>query len=74
MSGGHVYGCHSKPRPTVQSSYLAQSGWYESGQTNTRYPRMVPIKSAFGTTACQYDRSQFDQACFGCPHQKGALA
>lgn len=81
---GHVssatyrYGCHSKPRPVagmpleVQDGYHTRMFSYESGASD-RIARMVTVPHVM-STACQYDRSQADQACFGCPHQKGALA
>lgn len=69
-SATHRYGCHNKPRPTAASSYIAQSEWEKTVPGDkygnpTRQPLYRNVHSAFGTTACQYDRSQ---------HQKGALA
>lgn len=73
----HRYSCHNKPRPTKDSSYVAQAGWVDMRDglgTPIRAPVLRDIKSAFGTTTCQYDKSQTDPACFGCHQQKGRLA
>lgn len=66
-----MYGCHNKPRPNAESSYVAQFGWHDArdafGQLINREPIYVEIKSAFGTTACQSDRPALgDPDCIGC--------
>ncbi len=68
-----TYGCHNKPRPTVDSKYIAQEGWsstfynaiYDSPD---RTPLYAEVKSAFGTTSCQYFDSGRDPSCIGCAH------
>jgi hypothetical protein len=77
-----TYGCHSKPRPTSETTYLAQEGWlyrnviysepYESPRDEfTRIPELVEIKHAM-TTECKYDASASDKQCAGCPYQAGS--
>lgn len=64
------YGCHNRPRPTADSSYQTQNG-YETDFLGRRIrPVYKAIKSAFGTTSCQYDKSATDAACAGCEHAK----
>lgn len=68
------YGCHNKPRPTAESSYVAQAGWsalYRDGFGGPcRDPIYVDIKSAFGTTTCQYTLTHAtDPLCSGCAHR-----
>ncbi|MBV8060813.1 MAG: hypothetical protein JO253_04725 [Alphaproteobacteria bacterium] len=60
-------GCHSKPRPTSNSTYTAQSGWreYEANGAIVRVPVYIKIQFRM-TSACQYDRRAVD--CSGCPH------
>ena len=70
-----IYGCHNKPRPTADSSYVAQSGWSETFRDSlgnpSRIPMYVDIKSAFGSTACQYTLTNAsDPVCSGCVHRK----
>lgn len=73
-----TYGCHSLPRPTAETTYLAQSGWqymevlysvpYESPRDEfTRVPELVEVKHVM-STACMYDASGSDAQCKGCPH------
>jgi hypothetical protein len=69
-----LYGCHNKPRPTAESSYIAQSSWSETfrdGMGNpSRVPFYVDVQSAFGTTDCQYTRTHAgDPQCSGCVHR-----
>lgn len=68
-----IYGCHSKPRQTSESSYIAQQGWVgkKDGFFNTeKHPVYIEVKSAFGTTECQYTKQHpSDKECSGCPHQ-----
>jgi hypothetical protein len=62
------YSCHGKPRPATHSTYKAQAGW--KLWQNTRKPFYVDIKSAFGTTECQYTKDHAgDPQCSGCVHQ-----
>jgi hypothetical protein len=64
-----TYGCHNKPRPTKESGYIAQGGWREYKDQQGRPVKMpvhVEVKSAFGTTTCQYDKSATDSSCKGC--------
>lgn len=68
------YGCHNRPRPTAESSYVAQKGWSETFRDGFGAPQRVPIyvdiKSAFGTTACQYTiHHATDPDCSGCVHR-----
>jgi hypothetical protein len=63
-----IYGCFNKPRPTKHSTYKAQSGW--KVWQGTRKPMYVDIKSAFGTTECQYTQQHVsDPQCLGCAHR-----
>lgn len=66
------YGCHNKPRPNANSTYIAQKGWSLALRDKFRVPHRIPIftdiKSAFGTTTCQYDASCHDKGCTGCTH------
>jgi hypothetical protein len=69
-----LYGCNNKPRPTAESSYVAQAGWSETFRDGLGAPCRVPIyidiKSAFGTTACQYTLAHAtDPECSGCVHR-----
>lgn len=65
-----TYGCNNKPRPTEESKYTAQAGWSETFPAERgavyRAPIYVEVKSAFGTTACQYDKSKSDKGCENC--------
>lgn len=68
------YGCHNRPRPTAETSYVAQAGWSETFRDGFGAPQRVPvyvdIKAAFGTTACQYTHGHpADPGCAGCEHQ-----
>jgi hypothetical protein len=68
------YACHNKPRPTPASTYVAQSGWgevFRDGFGNPcRVPTYVDVKSAFGTTDCQYTKTHAtDPECSGCVHR-----
>jgi hypothetical protein len=68
------YGCHNKPRPTPESSYVAQVAWSETFRNGFDEPQRVPVyvdvKSAFGTTACQYTLTHAaDPECSGCVHR-----
>lgn len=68
-----MYGCHNKPRPTKDSNYIAQSGWLHMRDgfgAPCPMPVYTDIKSAFGTTACQYDKSATDKSCKGCQWAK----
>lgn len=69
-----MYGCHNKPRPTEYSYYVAQVGWINKSTgvigIAHREPVYKPIKSAFGTTSCQYDKSATDTSCKGCQWAK----
>ena len=63
-----IYSCHNKPRPTADSSYIAQSGW--KVWQKKRVPVQVVIKSAFGTLECQYTKDHAgDTECAGCEHK-----
>lgn len=69
-----IYGCHNKPRPTVDSGYVAQVAWSETFRDGfgapCRTPVYVDIKSAFGTTDCQYTQQHAaDPECSGCVHR-----
>jgi len=66
------YHCNNKPRPTKDSTYIAQAGWhqYKSGNDPVKMPAYVEVKGSFGTTECQYDKSATDKGCFGCKHGK----
>lgn len=69
-----LYGCHNKPRPTVNSTYLGRVGYEDAINQNwgtfSREPIYIDIKSAFGTTDCQYTLSHAsDPLCSGCMHQ-----
>jgi hypothetical protein len=69
-----LYGCNNKPRPTARSSYVAQIGWKTSPRDSlgpvTRTPICGRIKSAFGTTECQYTLTHAaDPECSGCVHR-----
>lgn len=69
-----LYGCHNKPRPTSRSSYVAQISWKTSPRDSLglvmRTPIYGRIKSAFGTTACQYTQTHAaDPECSGCVHR-----
>lgn len=65
----HLAGCHNRPRPTAETSYVAQAGWreYEERGEPVRVPVLVRIKHAM-STSCQYDKSATDSACGGCVH------
>ncbi len=64
-------GCHNKPRPTAESTYPAQDGWYDLRELRFGRPgrvaRTVAIKHTMSTT-CQYDKSATDVGCRGCQH------
>jgi len=67
-----THGCHNKPRVSPSSSYTAQNGWREFTDRGlpVKVPVWVEVKSNFGTSACQYDKSATDKECNGC-HQQG---
>jgi hypothetical protein len=69
-----IYGCHNKPRPNADSSYIAQSSWSATFRDGFgaphRTPQYIDIKSAFGTTGCQYTKQHAsDPQCAGCVHR-----
>jgi hypothetical protein len=63
------YGCKNGPRPSNNSSYLAQDGWFIDESGMTRKPKMVRVKTEFDY-ACQHDRSISDPQCDGCQWRK----
>lgn len=68
------YGCHNKPRPDPSGTYVAQAAWsktFRDGFGNPhRTPLYVDVKSAFGTTDCQYTKTHAsDPQCSGCVHR-----
>jgi hypothetical protein len=68
-----IYGCWNKPRPTADSSHIAQFGWFgkKDGPLNTeKHPVYIEVKSAFGSTDCQYTiQHATDPHCSGCVHR-----
>lgn len=74
-------GCHNKPRPTTESSYLAQDGyetWHAYKSVDgldyrldepTRVPAMVRVNFRMESD-CQYDMSATASCCTGCMHAK----
>ena len=67
------YGCFNKPRPTADSSYIAQFGWAHvrgPGAAARKEPIHTVVNAAFGTTDCQYTLSHAaDPECSGCVHR-----
>jgi hypothetical protein len=69
-----IYGCHNKPRPVANSTYLAQLGYAEpideGWGTFSRAAEYVEVESAFDTTDCQYTKQHAaDPHCSGCVHR-----
>lgn len=65
-----VYGCHNRPRPTAETSYVAQTAFTvlrDGFGAPCRIPVYVDIRHTMSTT-CQYDKSDVDQRCGGCEH------
>lgn len=65
-----VYGCHNRPRPTAETSYVAQAGFKivrDGFDAPWRVPALVTIKHTLSTN-CRYDLSAADQRCAGCAH------
>jgi hypothetical protein len=65
-----TYGCHSRPRPTPETSYVTQTGWSEtvtSALVPVRFPVYAEIKHSMSTD-CRYDKKATDRQCAGCPH------
>lgn len=65
------YGCHGRPRPTAETTYVAQYGWEYSGIT--RSPLTMDVYHVMSTT-CQYDKATTDAKCVGCEHINPAVA
>ena len=64
-------GCYDMPRPTAETSYLAQAGWgptYDNGHGPWRMPRYVEVKHVL-STECQYTKTTPDPRCAGCVHE-----
>ena len=66
-------GCWNRPRPTAETSYLAQAGWgemYLTGQgVPHRNPVYVEVKHRL-STECQYTLTTKDVRCAGCAHEQ----
>lgn len=63
-----VYGCHDKPRPTSETSYVAQASIEiirDGFGAPFRQPAYVDIKHTMSTN-CRYDKWQTDDRCRGC--------
>lgn len=63
--------CHSRQRPTPDSTYIVQDGYHETidGFGNpVRSPKYVRIKVFSKHLNCMYDKSTVDLGCSGCPH------
>lgn len=64
------YGCHNKPRPTPQASYIAQDGWHEfiDGRGNpVRTPKWKEVNFNFSTD-CDPGKRAIDPRCASCQH------
>lgn len=72
MTSTRRNGCWNLPRPTADTSYVAQAGWQDrhSWELNRpkREPVYVKVRHAM-TTDCQYTKTTPDKACEGCCHQ-----
>ena len=67
-----VYGCHSKPRPSAGSTHVAQAGWSEYEERGRPVKKAVYEQIPFRMEpGCQYDLSESDKYCAGCPHVRG---
>jgi hypothetical protein len=64
-----TYSCKNRQRPTAETSYWAQDGWFYDESGMTRKPRMVKVSTAFDF-ACQHDKSADDPVCAGCQWRK----
>jgi hypothetical protein len=65
---GAKYGCWNKPRPTEDSSYLAQDGWetqYVGSGDFEGTAWFVEVRNVM-STECRYDMSLKDAKCDGC--------
>ena len=65
-----TYGCHSRPRPTLATSYVTQAGWRETvigADGPVRFPVYAEVKHVMSTD-CRYDAAATDRQCAGCPH------
>lgn len=61
-------GCWNKPRPTAETTHVAQAGWLAVvSAVPSRMPRMVTVPHRMSTT-CKYDKSGSDPGCAGCQH------
>lgn len=70
-------GCHNRPRPDPNATYLAQRGWLDLTDSTGRagrIPVLVEVKASFGTIDCQNDRSATEACCTGCCHRLPAGA
>jgi hypothetical protein len=65
-----MYWCNGKPRPTSETSYLAQDGWFVDEWGMTRKPKIIRIKHVM-STECNYDQSASDARCEGCEQRRG---
>jgi hypothetical protein len=73
MGDSLMYSCKNKPRPSKETSYLAQDGWFEDPDGMTRKPKMVRIKSNFDFSVCKHVESleaYLDPQCDGCQWRK----
>lgn len=70
-------GCHSMPRPTPATTYVAQKGWSDVyGQPQARMPIYVDVPHVM-SCACQYSQTTNDPRCGAfpdlampvCPHK-----
>jgi hypothetical protein len=65
---GFRYGCHNKPRPTDETTYLAPDGWCQDyigssdwlGEMGFREVKHVMSRD------CRFDMSFTDPGCEGC--------
>ncbi len=62
-------GCHNKPRPTPETTHIAQDGWREYTERGipVRVPVLVEVKHRM-STECMYDVRTTNPGCAGC-HQ-----
>jgi hypothetical protein len=63
-----TYGCYDKPRPTPDTSYVAQTSFEiqrDGFGAPSRMPVFIDVKHTMSTN-CRYDKWQTDDRCRGC--------
>lgn len=63
------YACHSRPRPTAETTTRMQAGWKPT-LLGSREAVMVDVPHVM-STGCMYEANKPDPRCADCPWMRG---